>query len=93
MSHKPLSVYKEWTELQRSMWEFRQWRDVPKCGDVDSSDDDESNVAEDGDRYDSDIWYYQVSKKDTASTKSLQDLFGFNLECPRLSGVQQLVYF
>ena len=31
---------------------------MPKCGDVDSSDDDESNVAEDGDRYDSDIWYY-----------------------------------
>ena len=87
MSHKPFSVYKEWTELQRSMWEFRQWRDVPKCGDVDSSDDDESNVEEDGDKYDSGIWNYQVSQKYTASIKSPKDLLDLisnacgSLEC------------
>lgn len=66
---------------------------MPKCGDVDSSDDDESNVEEDGDKYDSGIWNYYVSQKYTASTKSPKDLLGFNLECLRLSGVQQPAYF
>lgn len=63
------------------MWEFRQWRDELKCGDVDFSDDDESNVVEDGDKQDFDIWYYQVLKKDIVSIKLLKDLFGFNFEC------------